>query len=73
MSEFRDNSGELVVSRLLTSKLGIQRQRGNKKVSTSCLHVCKNNVYNSEQWVVNIVHEMSNVIAASKVIDQNQR
>ena len=54
MSEFRDNSGELVVSRLLTSKLGIQSQRGNKKV-------CKNNVYNSEQWVVNIVDEMSNV------------
>ena len=66
MSEFRDNSGELVVSRLLTSKLGIKSQRGNKKVSTGCLHVCTNNVYNSEQWVVNIVHEMSNVIAVKQ-------
>ena len=66
MSEFRDNSGELVVSRLLISKLGISSQRGNKNVSTGCLHVCKNNVYNSEQWVVNIVHQMSNVIAVKQ-------
>ena len=47
----------LVISWLLTDKLDLYSQRDNKNVSSGCLHVCNNNVYNSEQWMVNIVHE----------------
>ena len=62
MSEFRDNSGELVVNQQIRHL----KPKGQQKVSTGCLHVCKNNVYNSEQWVVNIVQKLSNVIAVKQ-------
>ena len=44
-----ERNGELVISWFLTDKLGILSQSDNKKVSTGCLNVCKNNVHNSEQ------------------------
>ena len=49
MSEFRDVSGELIASMLLTSKLGFKAEGATKR-SQLVAYTCKHNIYNSGKY-----------------------